>query len=305
MVTKTRGVKRSSAGKNSKKEVIRMKKNLKTQTKKSNLKEVNKMTEVIKKAEPAVAFCRVSTDGTIKPSLIFKEKEILKYSNAHNLQIIKNYECIETGWNKKDRQKTTEMLKYISRHPEIKHIIFYSVEIINRNFIDKKRIYAFAKINNKSIHFVKSNKIYTKSSSPDELLAYEFELTILQKISNDIAKKTTMGMLEKAKYGILPLKAPFGYTNNPRTKMIDINNKTGQKIKEVFEILSQENVSKEDFINLSIKLKINPRKLINIIRNPFYYGDFFYKENLYQGKHIPLVSRAVWINTNKNLNEII
>lgn len=294
MVTKTKEVKSSRVAKNLKKEEIRMKKNFK----KSKLNNV-------KKVEQAVAYCRVCSDGTIKPSLTFQEKEILKYSNAHNLQLKKSYECIESGWSKKDRQKTTEMLKYISRHPEIKHIIFYSVEIINRNFIDKKRIYAFAKINNKSIHFVKSNKIYTKSSSPDELLVYEFELAILQKISNDISKKTTMGMLEKAKYGILPLKAPFGYTNNPRTKMIDINNKTGQKIKEVFEILSQENISKDDFINLSIKLKINPRKLINIIRNPFYYGDFFYKENLYQGKHIPLVSRAVWINANKNLNEII
>ncbi len=293
-----------------------MKENLKTKTKKSNLKEVKRMKRIlkskakksklnkVKKAEQAVAYCRVSTGGTINPSLIFQEKEILKYSKAHNLQLTKSYECIESGWSKKDRQKTTEMLKYISRNPGIKHIIFYSEEIINRSFIDKKRIYAFAQINNKSIHFVKGNKIYTKSSSPDELLVTELELAILQEISNDISKKTTMGMLEKAKYGILPLKAPFGYTNNPRTKMIDINNKTGQKIKEAFEILSKDNFSIDDFINLSIKLKINPRKLINIIRNPFYYGDFFYKENLYQGKHIPLVSRAVWINANKNLNKI-
>ena len=146
MVTKTKEVKSSRVAKNLKKEVSRMKR----QT-------LNK----IKKVEQAVAYCRVCSDGTIKPSLIFQEKEILKYSKNHYLQLAKNYKCVESSWNIKGREKIKDMLKYITKHPEIKHIIFYSEEIINSNLLDTQRIYDFVRQNNKTIHFVKDSNFGT------------------------------------------------------------------------------------------------------------------------------------------------
>lgn len=294
MVTKTKEVKSSRVAKNSKKEVIRMKEN----SKKSKLNNV-------KKVEQAVAYCRVCSDGTIKPSLIFQEKEILKYSKNHYLQLAKNYKCVESSWNIKGREKIKDMLKYITKHPEIKHIIFYSEEIINSNLLDTQRIYDFVRQNNKTIHFVKDSIKYTVSPSPEGLALTDLDIAIAQKISNDTSKKTKIGMLEKAEYGILPLKAPLGYINNPRTRMIDINNKIAQKIKEIFEILSKGNFSKEKFIKLSIKVGINPRKLIKIIQNPFYFGKFFYKRKIYQGKHIPLIRESMWHKANMTLSKII
>lgn len=297
MVKKNNEVKGSLAVKNSKKEVIKMKNNLKSKTKKPKLNNVKKAEQT----EQAVAYY----SPTIKYSLKVQEEEILKYSKIHNIQITKSYKYIESAWSKKEREKTTDMLKYIKAHPEIKHIIFYSEETMCRNFFNRNRIYNFVRENNKTLHFVKGNKIYTL----EKLNELFIEVSILKSKSIDILKKkaiiisenTKMGMLKKAEYGILPLKAPFGYINNPITRTIDIDDETSEKIKKAFEILAKEKCSKEKVIKLSIKVGIPYNKFIRLIRNPFYYGKFLYKKNLYKGKHIPLVSRAVWLIANKNL----
>ncbi|WP_413853380.1 recombinase family protein [Candidatus Ruminimicrobium bovinum] len=321
MVTKTKEVKSSREVKYLKREEKKMiKKNNEVKSSKErqnliqkkgenkmlqNLTEELKMNNFIKKAEQAVGYCKASSYGTIKYSLEFQEKEILKYSKANNLQLTKSYKCIESSWNIKGREKIIDMLKYITKHPEIKHIIFYSEEIMNSNLLDTQRIYDFVRQNNKTIHFVKDKMKCIVSPSPEGLALTDLDIAVAKKISNDTSKKTKIGMLEKAKYGILPLKAPLGYINNPRTRMIDINNKIAQKIKEIFEILSKGKMTKEKFIKLSIKVGINPRKLINIIQNPFYFGKFFYKRKIYQGKHIPLIRESMWHKANMTLSKII
>ncbi len=293
MVTKTNEVKRSRVAKNLKKEVIRMKKNLK----KSKLSNV-------KKVEQAVVYY----SPTMKYSLSFQEKEIFKYSKAHNLQITKSYKYIESAWSTKERKKTIDMLEYIKSHPEIQHIIFYSEETMCRDFFNRNRIYDFVRENKKTIHFVKGNKIYTSKTLSGLFIEFAIlkstAIVIPKSASSIISENTKMGMLKKAEYGILPLKAPFGYINNPITRTIDIDNETSEKIKKAFEILAKGKFSKEKFMKLSIKVGIHPYKLIKIIKNPFYYGYFFYKDKLYKGKQIPLVSRAVWHNANMTLKKI-
>ena len=41
---------------------------------------------------------------------------------------------------------------------------------------------------------------------------------------------------------------------------------------------------------------------IYLIRNPIYYGDFLWKGVLYQGKHIPLISKELWERVQNKFN---
>jgi DNA invertase Pin-like site-specific DNA recombinase len=48
----------------------------------------------------------------------------------------------------------------------------------------------------------------------------DIEVAVAKKQSNDISRKTKIGMLEKAGQGLYPSVAPIGYKNNRLTHLI-------------------------------------------------------------------------------------
>ena len=259
----------------------------------------------------AVLYLRVSSPKQEDNfSLEAQEKMGRLYARNNNLEIVKIWKGVESGWGKKERKNFIQMLEYVKKHTEIRHILFDMLDRMTRNDFDKIKIQNLIKENDKVVHFTRGNKKYDKNSSSDDEFMMDIEVAVAKKWSNDISKKSRMGLMEKVEQGYCPSYAPIGYRNvidkKIGKKVIEIYPKEAVLIKKLFEKVATGNYSMnmlaEDFYKAGLRNRFGGAVHLGtyyfIIRNPFYYGDFLYKGILYKGQHKPIVSKALWDKAN-------
>lgn len=263
--------------------------------------------------EKAILFLRVSSKGQEDNySLDAQEKLAKKYVEDHNFQIVKIWKYAETAWKEEKRENFSEMLEYVKKHKEIKHIVFDILDRMTRNDMDKLRIKDLIHNYNKTIHFTRTNKIYDRDSSPDDEFVMDIEVAVAKKMSNDISRKTKMGLNQKAEEGIYPGNAPTGYLNKAinNENIIVVDPINAPFIVMLFNKVASGSYSLEMLADeLYVKglrhktrgTKINRSSLYRIIQNRFYYGVFEWKGKIYNGQHKPLISKELWEAANQKI----
>ena len=263
------------------------------------------------KMNPALLYVRVSSRDQEKEgySLDAQEKLGYEYALRKNLNITRSWKVSESAW-KQERTAFNQMIEYAKRHDEIKHIIFDITDRMTRNDFDKLKIYTLIKEYDKTIHFSRTNKAFDKNSGADDEFMFDIEVAVAKKMSNDISKKTQMGMLEKAEQGLYPSNAPLGYKNNKVTHLIDVDQEIAPFIKRAFSLFSSGSYSlamlSNRLYNEGLRNRIGNRlgknALALILRNPIYYGAFRWKDRLYQGSHTPIISKELFDKVESVLN---
>ena len=140
----------------------------------------------------------------------------------------------------------------------------------------------------------------------DNVLLMSVEFGMANQYVRDLSVNTARGLRQKSRQGIYPSMAPLGYLNDPRTKTIAIDRKRSKIVLSAFELYAQGESRLEDIANFLFKhgiatkptkrwenggsrpLKKDQIKLI--LTNPFYYGHFQYAGEMYEGKHVPIIS---------------
>jgi len=261
----------------------------------------------------AILYVRVSTErqGEEGFSLAAQEKQGLSYAQKNGLEVVKVWKSSESAW-KKDRVTFNLAVDYAKKHPEVEHVIFDILDRMTRNDFDKIKIIDLVDKYGKTIHFARSNKIYSKNSSPDDEFMLDIEVAVAKKMSNDISRKTRMGMTEKAEQGMLPSHAPIGYKNNPVTKGVDIDPVNGPFIQSLFQKVATgaysvrmlENLMYAEGLRHPLKAsKVKKSTLYRTILNPMYYGVFIWGKKAYKGYHPPLVTKELWDEANAALKK--
>ncbi|MGN0016343.1 MAG: recombinase family protein [Candidatus Avelusimicrobium sp.] len=264
--------------------------------------------------EKAVIYARVSSKGQEENgfSLDAQEKLALEYSAKQGLQVVKIWKGAESAWGKIERQNFSAMLAYVKKHREVRHIVFDVLDRMTRNDIDKIRIAELIQDYGKIIHFSRDNKVYSKASSPDDFFMLDVQVCFAKKLSNDISRKTTMGMTEKAEQGIYPSRAPIGYLNNHRSGKIDVDPERAPFIKKLFELAASGEYSLQMIEDILYKEGLRERlhggrvrknTLYRVLHNPMYYGEFFWAKKLYPGTHLPIISKDLYERAHKALSQ--
>ena len=263
------------------------------------------------KVNPSLLYIRVSSKEQEKEgySLDAQEKLGEEYALQNNLKIIKRWRVSESAWGE-DRISFSEMLEYAKKHDDVKHIIFDVTDRMTRNNMDKIKIYTLIKLYDKTIHFSRSNKTISKDSGSEDEFMLDIEVAVAKKMSNDISRKTQMGMLEKAEQGLYPSSAPLGYINNALTKLLEVDTERAPHIKRTFELIAYE---KHSLSMVSAKLykegfrsakgyQVNKSSISHLLNNPIYYGAFRWKGKIYQGSHEPIVSKELFDKTHEAIS---
>jgi site-specific DNA recombinase len=155
------------------------------------------------------------------------------------------------------------------------------------------------------IHFVKENVVLSAESRSSEKFMHGIKVLMAKNYIDNLSEETSKGMLEKARQGLYPSNAPFGYinftdnlrkiivphpVNSPLITQIFAWYASGQySLSGIFERLSNEFASV--FEN---RKKLTKSCIHQILTNPIYYGDFVWKHEYYRGTHEPLVSRELF-----------
>ena len=232
-----------------------------------------------------------------------KQVSMINYATKCNLNIVKVFTILDTAWNQSKRRTFSQMLNFVKENPKIKHIIIDSLN--TTNCIDKSEIKDLIDNYGITFHVRNINKIYNKKSPIYDNFIGDLDAAIAKKISDTISKKTILAMERKAEEGIYPGRPPVGYINDKTTKTIGIDNKTAPKIRFLFEEVAKKKIlTIRDFAEIAIQSNLKPMQLFFIIANPFYCGFFKWRGKVYDGKHIPLVSKENFFKINKNLQKL-
>ena len=248
----------------------------------------------------SLLYVRVSSKEQEKEgySLDAQEKLGEEYALRKNLKIVKRWKVSESAW-KEDRTSFSEMLEYAKKHGNVKHIIFDVTDRMTRNDMDKIKIYTLIKFYDKKIHFSRSNKTIDKDSGSEDEFMLDIEVAVAKKMSNDISRKTRMGLLEKAEQGFYPSVAPLGYKNNPTTHLIDVDEEKAHYIERLFTLIASGSYSLDTTVDILYREglrgtkgnRVGKSSLHHFLNNPIYYGIFRWKGNIYQGNHTPLITK--------------
>ena len=119
---------------------------------------------------------------------------------------------------------------------------------------------------------------------------------------DNLRENVKRGLRQKIRNGVWPSWAPVGYTNNPKTRGIDVETEKSSKVKKIFEMYATGEYPLNSLANWCEKRKLltnaeNKISLSNvqhILQNPFYIGLMRYKEEIFEGTHEPLISKKLF-----------
>jgi DNA invertase Pin-like site-specific DNA recombinase len=244
-------------------------------------------------------YARKSTDVEDKQvrSIVDQLAELREFARREGLKVVGR--LIEKQSAKKPgRPIFNDMIKRIE-HEGHMGILAWHPDRLARNSVDGGRI----------IYLVDTGKIaamrfptFWFEPTPQGKFMLNIAFGQSKYYVDSLAENTRRGLTHKAQRGEYPGLAPIGYVNNPATKLVAVDPKRAKVVVELFERYAEGDLRLEDAVNIltergivsSGKKPFHKDRVRFILANPFYCGMFHYAKELYEGKHQPLISKALF-----------
>ena len=119
---------------------------------------------------------------------------------------------------------------------------------------------------------------------------------------DNLRENVKRGLRQKIRNGVWPGWAPVGYTNNPKTRAIDIDTDKAQKVMKMFKLYATGEYTLHSLANWCKENGLvgnlgKPLVIANIqknLQNIFYLGLMKWKGEIFEGKHKPLISKKLF-----------
>ena len=246
-------------------------------------------------------YVRKSTDEEDRQVLSIESQlaELHEFARKENLVIAKEF--IESKTAKAPgRPIFNEMISLMETSNEKVGILAWHPDRLARNSIDGGKI----------IYLVDTGKIETL-----KFLTFWFDNTPQGKFMLNIAfgqskyyidslsENVKRGIRQKLRRGEWPGLAPTGYLNDLRTHTIVQDPLRYKGVKKLFLAYAIGEKSLKYLQTLSLSLGLVSRyenkplaisKIQKLLKNPFYYGVFVHKGEMYQGSHEPIISKQLF-----------
>ena len=254
----------------------------------------------------AVSYARVSSVEQEKEGFsISAQQDLLRsYAEKNNIQIVKEFAEAETA---KDvgRRKFKEMLQYLKNNKDVTTILVEKTDRLYRNFKDYVEL--DVEKTGYTVCLVKEGTILTANSTSHEKLTHGFKVLIAKNFIDNLTEETQKGRQKKIEEGYFIGQVPYGYKKLDKNTTI-IHPQKSKFVKRAFEVYAQGNISlktlvkqlyNEGFTYTSSHPKISSGQLEKILKNDCYTGMLRYRGKLYNGKHEPIVSKALFLKVQK------
>lgn len=261
----------------------------------------------------AVLYARVSSREQEEGySLEAQKKLIESYADRNNIEIVKQFVCSESA-KYEDRKIFSEILSFLKSHSEVELLLCEKVDrLLRGNLKDRVEIDDLVNQFRKKIIFVKDGGSYSVDSKSTEKLTYGIQAELAKFYLNNLSDEVKKGLTEKASRGEYPGSPPFGYIR--KEKMILAHPQTSMVAKKMFELYATGSYSirqlRDYLVKEGLAKKLNggilgSSDIGHHLRNPFYYGEFRWKDKLYpsKGTYEPLLSKDLWDKVQEVLDD--
>ena len=220
-----------------------------------------------------------------------------KVTNEQRLTIIKSRE--ESKSAKKPGRTQFDLLIKDINDGKVNAVLAYDPSRLARNALDGARIIDLLD-SGKLQAIVTSTSTFRNTSTDKFMLSFFFAQS--KHYVDNLSEVTMRGMRSKAKKGVFPGRAKFGYLNHPRTKEIVPDPEVFPYIKELYEIYATGYYGLREMSEVSYDMglrnfsggMLSKSQIMRILSDPFYYGAFRWADEDYEGVHEPAVSHELW-----------
>ncbi|MEW5906481.1 MAG: recombinase family protein [Elusimicrobiota bacterium] len=120
---------------------------------------------------------------------------------------------------------------------------------------------------------------------------------------DNLSENVRRGIRQKLRNGIWPSWAPMGYLNDLATHTIHIDKERAPLIRKAFELYATGNYTVKELRDIINRAGLRGRKFKKelsvsnthyMLRNPIYYGVMRYYGEVYEAKHKPIITKALF-----------
>ncbi len=251
----------------------------------------------------AVLYARVSSSEQEKEgfSIPAQKKLLREYAQANDIVIASEFVDVETA-KRAGRTHFIEMLDFLNDNEDVNLILVEKTDRLYRNLRDWVSLDDM----DTEIHLVKEGTVLSEDSRSSEKFIHGIKVLMAKNYIDNLSEETRKGMLEKARQGIWPSRAPLGYRNvmGPDGKrIIEQDPAIAPLVLRVFQWYATGQYSlkevtrkaKDEGMVFRKSRKPLPRSTIHaMLKNPLYVGRFEWNGVLYDGCHEAIISWGLW-----------
>ena len=251
-------------------------------------------------------YCRKSTEDSSRQilSLDSQEKEMARLAESLNLTVVKTFRESKSAKKPDNRPQFTELINLIKRG-QIDGVICWKIDRLSRNPIDSATIQWLLQQNQLKI-IQTMGRQYLPG---DNALLFNVESGMANQYILDLSKNVKRGIKAKLEKGGWPNLAPIGYLN--KDSKIIIDKARGKYIVRIFELYRTGKYSVKEIAEILFKegfrsragKKYHKSKIHKMLSESFYCGIMTKDGQLYEGKHEPLISKQLFDEVQKMLNQ--
>ncbi|MBQ2643762.1 recombinase family protein [Candidatus Saccharibacteria bacterium] len=260
-----------------------------------------------RKADIYDLYARKSTEDSDKQvqSLDDQVRIMKKIAEEKGLRIGKVFKESKSAAKPYNREKFDEMVKRI-KDGKVNGILCWHLNRLSRNPLENGLIHQLLE-DGRIKHIMTDNGDFTEN----EDLMFDMMASMNARYSKELSAAVTRGMNSRAEKGVFPGVAPIGYLNKHIGKgenQIIIDEERFWKVRKLWDLgltgtytmAELARIAGEDLHLKTIQRRktggkpLSYQGVIDLFRNPFYYGKFKWGGKLYDGAYKPMVTKEEW-----------
>lgn len=257
-------------------------------------------------APRAVIYARVSSKEQEEGYSIDAQLALLRgYAAGKGLEVIA--ECVEAETAKSTgRPQFARMVALLKQGTAV--VIVEKTDRLYRNLKDRVTLDETGA----EIHLVKESTVLGPNSKSHEKFIHDIKVVVAKNYIDNLSEEVKKGMTEKARQGLYPSSAPYGYRNviAAGQRIIEPDPAIAPGVVRLFESYAKGEVSLARLGVYATLLGLRSRKgnplhhstVQYILTNPIYMGDFDWDGHRYEGSHEPIITRELWLKVQGVMN---
>ncbi|MEW6774676.1 MAG: recombinase family protein [Bdellovibrionota bacterium] len=250
----------------------------------------------------AVLYARVSSREQEEGFSIDAQLSLLrKYALEKGFEVVSEFVDVETA-RATGRTKFGEMLAFIRRSPLPVNLLVEKTDRAYRNLKDYTTLDDLVREKDVRVHLVKESEILGREASSHSRFIHEIKVLMAKNYVENLSEEVRKGQQKKAESGQFPSIPPLGYRWNRQKRCLVQDPKEAPFVRKVFEKYATGRYSMAAVADLVSRgglrtrtgRELNKRGVEIVVKNPIYYGEFYWSGKLYKGNFDPIVTRDLW-----------